>query len=143
MCFLYNFFEILKDSDQDGKITFEEFAKRYNINLLEDTERVNAYQVGIHGQLIRILRLTVHRSPVKIHFDSYDTNDDGILDWSELDFYFSPNLSTYFHHQARQMIKDLETMNHNERLELPEVEQDPIAFYYSKIGESVRIYDEL
>ena len=41
---------MLKDSDQDGKITFEEFAKRYNINLLDDTERVNAYQVGIHGQ---------------------------------------------------------------------------------------------
>jgi len=41
------------------------------------------------------------------------------------------------------MIKDLETMNHNERLELPEVEQDPISFYNSKIGESVRIYDEL
>ena len=79
----------------------------------------------------------------KIHFDSYDNNDDGILDKEELDFYFSPNLSTYFYHQARQMIKDLETMNHNERLELPEVEQDPIAFYYSKIGESVRIYDEL
>ena len=66
-----------------------------------------------------------------------------VLDKEELDFYFSPNLSTYFYHQARQMIKDLETMNHNERLELPEVEQDPIAFYYSKIGESVRIYDEL
>lgn len=110
------------DSDQDGNITFEEFAKRYNINLLEDTERVNAYQ---------------------IHFDSYDTNDDGILDLSELDFYFSPNLTNYFHHQARQMIKDLETMNHNERLELPEVEQDPNLFYFSKIGESVRVYDEL
>ena len=93
--------------------------------------------------MISTLRLAVHRSRIKIHFDSYDTNDDGILDWSELDFYFSPNLSTYFHHQARQMIKDLETMNHNERLELPEVEQDPIAFYNSKIGESVRIYDEL
>ena len=38
------FFESIKDTDQDGKITFEEFAKRYNINLLEDTERVNAYQ---------------------------------------------------------------------------------------------------
>ena len=48
-CFLnLQFFETLKDSDQDGKITFEEFAKRYNINLLEDTDRVNAYQVGIH-----------------------------------------------------------------------------------------------
>ena len=45
---LTSFFEMLKDSDQDGKITFEEFAKRYNINLLEDTDRVNAYQVGIH-----------------------------------------------------------------------------------------------
>ena len=41
---------MLKDSDQDGKITFEEFAKRYNINLLDDTERVNAYQAGVHGQ---------------------------------------------------------------------------------------------
>ena len=41
------FFESIKDTDQDGKITFEEFAKRYNINLLEDTERVNAYQVWV------------------------------------------------------------------------------------------------
>merc|ERR1711893_402602 len=71
------------DTDEDGKINFEEFSKRYNIDLLEDTKRVNAYQ---------------------IHFDSYDTNDDGILDKEELDFYFSPNLSTYFYHQARQMI---------------------------------------
>ena len=47
---LTSFFEMLKDSDQDGKITFEEFAKRYNINLLDDTERVNAYQAGVHGQ---------------------------------------------------------------------------------------------
>ena len=44
------FFEILKDTDEDGKINFEEFSKRYNIDLLEDTKRVNAYQAGIHEQ---------------------------------------------------------------------------------------------
>ena len=53
-----DFFEIPTDTDEDGKINFEEFSKRYNIDLLEDTKRVNAYQVRVQGRPNQI-RLSV------------------------------------------------------------------------------------
>ena len=71
------------DEDFNRKITFTEFGKKFNLDSMQKSERVDLY---------------------KGHFNSFDVDNNGLLEMGEIDAFLKPNKMLLYTAQAKEIL---------------------------------------
>ena len=71
------------DGDFNRKITFTEFGKKFNLDSSQQFDRVDLY---------------------KSHFNSFDVDNNGLLEMSEIDAFLKPNKTLLYTAQAKEVL---------------------------------------
>ena len=71
------------DRDYNRQLSFEEFSAKFNLDLSDDSERIRLY---------------------RRHFDSFDSDKNGILELTEIDAFLRPSKRQLFTAQAKEIL---------------------------------------